>query len=273
MTTDPKKTALEICNRALSVLPEGVAGYGLFKDIKTALTAPAVPKPCNFDALAKAFDNAPHVWVTIQSNGQPQIGTIEYGENERYFSETTVNAIICAASHQPDEDSLPCVCCGKPAETSTPDDADMCHECFGRHNAAEYDNLRKRFEELIQRDYPDADIEDALDPCRPLPDSPVARLQAENEVMTEALLYYASPETYEDAFDRFIAGQGWQDIRSAPIGEHIIVSDGENVCQSFYGKISHVPIYGWLNLFCDPENLSLLEWTPTHWLALPEPPK
>lgn len=38
--TDKNKEALEICNRALAILPEGVAGYGLFKDIKSALTAP-----------------------------------------------------------------------------------------------------------------------------------------------------------------------------------------------------------------------------------------
>jgi len=66
-----------------------------------AATKPAVPQPYNSDALAKAFDTAPHIWVTIRSNGQPQIGTIEYGENERYFSETTVNAIICTAATKP----------------------------------------------------------------------------------------------------------------------------------------------------------------------------
>jgi hypothetical protein len=73
--------------------------------------------------------------------------------------------------------------------------------------------------------------------------------------------------------DRVIEGDGWLPIESAPRLESVIVTDGQNVCQSFQGKVSHVPIYGWLNLFCDPENVSLLEWKPTHWRPLPTPPE
>lgn len=41
------------------------------------------------------------------------------------------------------DDGMPCVCCGKPSHTSTPDDAEMCHKCFGEFNATEHDNLKK----------------------------------------------------------------------------------------------------------------------------------
>lgn len=66
-------------------------------------------------------------------------------------------------------DALPCVSCGKPSDTATPDDADMCWQCFAQFNAAEYDQIRARFTSLLQRDYAGACIEEALDPLRPLP--------------------------------------------------------------------------------------------------------
>ena len=38
---------------------------------------------------------------------------------------------------------------------------------------------------------------------------------------------------------------------------------------TWYGKTSHVPLYGWC---CGQgENVDL--WQPTHWMPLPEPPK
>lgn len=73
------------------------------------------------------------------------------------------------------EGSLPCVSCGKPPNTSTPDDADMCWECFGGFNATEYGLLRGRFTDLLKRDYPDCNIEDALDYLRPLPEAQNAK--------------------------------------------------------------------------------------------------
>lgn len=65
----------------------------------------------------------------------------------------------------------------------------------------------------------------------------------------------------------------WQPIDTAPRLMHLIVTDGETVCQSFYGKVSHVPIFGWLNLFTDADDVQLLDWQPTHWMPLPEPPE
>lgn len=82
---------------------------------------------------------------------------------------TVIRDLLSDRPQPTPDDALPCVCCQKPSETATPDGADMCNACFGEFNATEYDNLRKRFVELIQRDYPHADIEEALDPCRPLP--------------------------------------------------------------------------------------------------------
>lgn len=42
-----------------------------------------------------------------------------------------------------ESDGMPCVGCGKPSDTATPDDADMCYKCFGEFNACEYDSLKK----------------------------------------------------------------------------------------------------------------------------------
>lgn len=55
--------------------------------------------------LVKALDKAPHIWVTIQSNGKPKIGTIEYGENEKYYSESVILEAIAAhkAAAHPDD--------------------------------------------------------------------------------------------------------------------------------------------------------------------------
>lgn len=50
--------------------------------------------PITGDRQFAALDNAPHIWVTIQSNGQPKIGTIEHGENEKYFRESTVISLL-----------------------------------------------------------------------------------------------------------------------------------------------------------------------------------
>jgi len=177
-----------------------------------AATKPAVPQQM-IDIVQQLSAN---VQVLMNVIKDPAGGTEPAKWMVLQVAQDTVDRAKEIIGAQPP--SLPCVCCGKPAQTATPDDAEMCHECFGQFNATEYGNLRKRFEELIQRDYPDADLEDALDPCRPLPDSPIARLQAENEVMTEALLYYASPETYEDAFDRILRDGG--DKARAALGKH-----------------------------------------------------
>lgn len=53
-------------------------------------------------------------------------------------------------SSQVDEDGLPCVSCGKPSQVATPDDADMCHQCFGQFNATEYDNLKAQVDGLVE---------------------------------------------------------------------------------------------------------------------------
>ena len=39
--------------------------------------------------------------------------------------------------------------------------------------------------------------------------------------------------------------------------------------KTFWGKTSHVPIYGW-NYGRDVEDQEL--WEPTHWMPLPDPP-
>jgi hypothetical protein len=67
----------------------------------------------------------------------------------------------------------------------------------------------------------------------------------------------------------------WQPMETAPRdGTDIIVWDGEIRTLTHWDKASHVPIYGWLTLVChDPEDMDLMDPTPTHWMPLPEPPK
>jgi hypothetical protein len=57
-------------------------------------------------------------------------------------------AFLKTALKNAEVDGMPCVSCGKPSQRHTPDDADMCHECFGDFNAAEYDNLKKQADAL-----------------------------------------------------------------------------------------------------------------------------
>lgn len=51
----------------------------------------------------------------------------------------------------PDQsDALPCVSCGNPSDTSTPDDAEMCWKCFGEFNAAAFDEQREVIKALVE---------------------------------------------------------------------------------------------------------------------------
>lgn len=66
----------------------------------------------------------------------------------------------------------------------------------------------------------------------------------------------------------------WQPIETAPKdGQVIIVWDGEAWEVTAWGKVSHVPIYGFLQvLFRDVNDIDLLNPQPTHWMPLPNPP-
>lgn len=69
------------------------------------------------------------------------------------------------------------------------------------------------------------------------------------------------------------AAREWLPIdETTPVCCHVLVWDGRTVSHSYHGKVSHVPIYGWLNLYCDPEDCSLMDPQPTHWQPLPTPP-
>lgn len=182
--------------------------HAVTKEQKAALVASVFSK-AGIDCYGRPL--AQTVTDCVACKNEPEKGFIETDNNGPIVPCWKCNAQT--ATEKPAEDSLPCVSCGKPADTATPDDADMCWPCFGQFNATEYGNLRKRFEELIQRDYPHADVEEALDPCRPLPTTEetrlmAQRLMAENEILTGALVYYAAETTYEDAFDRILRDHG-----------------------------------------------------------------
>lgn len=61
----------------------------------------------------------------------------------------------------------------------------------------------------------------------------------------------------------------WQDIATAPKDGTRFTGKLRNTRRrTWYGKVSHVPIYGWCH-GRDVENIDL--WRPTHWL--PDPPE
>lgn len=65
----------------------------------------------------------------------------------------------------------------------------------------------------------------------------------------------------------------WKPISSAPIdGSRFLATHIKSgvVCVTWFGKTSHVPLYGWCE-GDDPEDIDL--WEPTHWMPLPDPPK
>lgn len=65
----------------------------------------------------------------------------------------------------------------------------------------------------------------------------------------------------------------WRPIETAPhSGPPVLVAGEGYVVVSVFNKASHVPIYGWLDLHDDPENISLLNPAPTHWMPRPKPP-
>lgn len=68
-----------------------------------------------------------------------------------YQSEAEIcNEALQAYEAEKQSGVIPCVCCGKQSDTATPDDADMCFECFGSFNATNYDNLKKSTDALVK---------------------------------------------------------------------------------------------------------------------------
>jgi hypothetical protein len=66
----------------------------------------------------------------------------------------------------------------------------------------------------------------------------------------------------------------WQPIETAPKdGTDILVWDGEIRTITTWGKVSHIPIYGWLRLvLSDPNDIDLMDPQPIKWQPLPPPP-
>lgn len=80
-------------------------------------------------------------------------------------AEENVRSFIEAATATKDsKDKIPCVCCGEPSDRSTPDDAEMCHECFGDFNATEVDGLKAEIKSLVSALKPFAESFDATKP-------------------------------------------------------------------------------------------------------------
>lgn len=64
----------------------------------------------------------------------------------------------------------------------------------------------------------------------------------------------------------------WHPISSAPKYEHVIVRGIDGIeRQSYWGKVSHIPVFGWLDFSDnDPENTDLLKPEPTEWRLMIE---
>jgi len=61
-----------------------------------------------------------------------------------------------------DDGSFPCVSCGKSSETSTVDGADMCFECMACFQASEYDQIKKKLIEMLEKFRPDLNPDDVI---------------------------------------------------------------------------------------------------------------
>lgn len=66
----------------------------------------------------------------------------------------------------------------------------------------------------------------------------------------------------------------WQPIKTAPRdGTDIIVWDGEVRTVTTWGKVSHVPIYGFLRVWgYDIEDVDLMDPQPVLWQPFPDAP-
>ena len=64
---------------------------------------------------------------------------------------------------------------------------------------------------------------------------------------------------------------GWRPIETAPKGELLIGYVGDAVRLIYWGKTSHVPLYGWNLADQGVEDCELCQ--PSHWMPLPQPPK
>lgn len=67
--------------------------------------------------------------------------------NVIYTDPGSINCLCCPdipSCRNVVADGMPCVSCGQPSDTATPDDADMCWKCFGEFNATEFDSLIKK---------------------------------------------------------------------------------------------------------------------------------
>ena len=64
----------------------------------------------------------------------------------------------------------------------------------------------------------------------------------------------------------------WKHMDSAPRDQRLLGIVEGNITMIRWGKTSHVPIYGWIDLITniDPENTELCK--PSHWLPLPDYP-
>ena len=87
--------------------------------------------------------------------------------------------------------------------------------------------------------------------------------------------WVAGQEEARDSFRQRLEEmtQEWQPIETAPKNKLVLISDGGEVALSAWGKVSHVPIYGWLNLMLGPEDVEIIDMRPTHWMPIPAPPR
>lgn len=93
------------------------------------------------------------------------------------------------------------------------------------------------------------------------------------EIMSERQSIESSPKDRQDIANRPPMGN-WQQIETAPKdGTHVLGWDGRTMTAvSFFVPISKTFLGYWVLVECGAfaeDN----EWTPTHWMPLPDPPR
>lgn len=76
----------------------------------------------------------------------------------------------------------------------------------------------------------------------------------------------------DEAIDRLSQLEWNFNMDEAPKdGTDLLFYDGEIRTMGHWGKVSHVPLYGWIWLIGGPEDRDLMDPPPIAWMHLPQP--
>lgn len=100
---------------------------------------------------AEALENAVNLCKSIvKGYPDPDITHVDFRVQVTKWAQDFLDDDAKKITTPDQSDAMPCVSCGKPSDTSTPDDAEMCWKCFGEFNAAEYDEQYELIDKLVE---------------------------------------------------------------------------------------------------------------------------